>query len=331
MIAFLIAVLINMILRYFNWKTVIADASFSESERLIRNLLEQHQVIQYENKSYDLILCAKPTVKGGGGEPKTDIYVKAKDQQSKDIIEFKISYKKPNYAFVENKITSTRAHELYGKNWSQEVQSQIKKITEKFLGAPIVFFNKKGNVEEGSITLGWRYEIEIVKHNRALSTVLEHSVATHVLKNRQGSPKYIDCIVNDKKIKNSGIPNYYLDMKFEDIDDAQYVYDHLQPIDGIIESDVAYRAAFLAQNYRSHIRRQEGNNRDLAVWINWYVCNGKLECKHIFGEPLEQKSGSALENLKQCICKLGIDPDKDFNIHTLKDKLGNTVKIHKLD
>lgn len=67
------------------------------------------------------------------GEPKTDIYVLAKDE--KDITrEFKISYKKPNADFLENKTSAERAELLFGSHWKNIVidpQAPKMKFIEK--------------------------------------------------------------------------------------------------------------------------------------------------------------------------------------------------------
>ena len=93
-------------------------------------------------------------------------------------------------------------------------------------------------------------------------------------------------------------------------------------MDEIIQTHGDITAAFLAQNYRSHIHKQEGNTRDLGVWINWKLVDGKLACEYVFGKPLEMQSGPRLENLKECLQELGIDlEDENFNIDSLKGLL----------
>ena len=46
-------------------------------------------------------LVTKPTIEGGGGETKTDVYIKARKILDNSISEIKISYKQKNFSFLE--------------------------------------------------------------------------------------------------------------------------------------------------------------------------------------------------------------------------------------
>ena len=74
------------------------------AEIQIRNVLKKIKTFQLNSSEYEIIQLSKPTVSGGGGETKTDIYIKAKNKLNNNEEEIKISYKKPNFSFVENKI-----------------------------------------------------------------------------------------------------------------------------------------------------------------------------------------------------------------------------------
>ena len=87
-------------------------------------------------------------------------------------------------------------------------------------------------------------------------------------------------------------------------------------------------SAFLAQNYRSHKHKQEGNRRHLAVWINWKIINKKLACEYIFNNPLNMESGKAFENLSGCLLELGFDLSGEFNIDSIKDILDDSVRVY---
>ena len=105
--------------------------SGSSHERKIRDVINAAESFAWKGSNYKIILSGKPTVEGGGGETKTDIYVKA-EKDDGNIKEIKISYKKSNYSFVENKIRRPRAEKIYGKNWSEVIQEQINSIKERF-------------------------------------------------------------------------------------------------------------------------------------------------------------------------------------------------------
>lgn len=97
----------------------------------------------------------KPTCKNG--EPKTDIYVYA--ESNKDSIELKISYKKNNADFIENKTTAERAEALFGDNWMQIITSATRSIEQTFNSKILIYKVKSKRTEAGAITLGWKYEL----------------------------------------------------------------------------------------------------------------------------------------------------------------------------
>ena len=88
--------------------------TFGEAERRIASLLRAGNTFFYNGDNFTIINSGKPTcVKG---EPKTDIYVEAESEYG-DIIEIKITYKKENADFIENKTNAVRAAALFGDDW----------------------------------------------------------------------------------------------------------------------------------------------------------------------------------------------------------------------
>ncbi len=94
----------------------MADAG---AEQNVRDILD-HSEFTYEDRRYKIITNAKPYP-----ETKTDFYILAKDLTDETERVFKISYKKKSYSFIENKIQPHRIIMIYGKNWSDILQSQI--------------------------------------------------------------------------------------------------------------------------------------------------------------------------------------------------------------
>ena len=302
----------------------MADAG---AENRIRSVLEKVKTFYLNSSEYDVILLGKPTVSGGGGETKTDFYIKAKNQSNGKEEEIKISYKKPSFSFVENKIKAHRAEAIYGKNWSEIICEQIDEIRDNFLEKPLIYFEKKGRIEKGSVTLGWRYEMEHAG-SRSLGVKIKQNIAAQVWKNKGAEARYRDGIVNGKIISFCGIPNFCLTIEPDDVKTPDDVFNNLVSMDESIQTHGDITAAFLAQNYRSHIHKQEGNTRELGVWINWKLVDGKLACEYVFGKPLEMQSGPRLENLKQCLQELGIDLEGNFIIDSLKDKIHESVSVY---
>ena len=300
----------------------------NKAEIKIRNKLEKVKTFHLNSSEYDVIQLGKPTVSGGGGETKTDFYIKAKNRSNGKEEEIKISYKKPSFSFVENKIKAYRAKAIYGKKWSEIICDQIDEIRDNFLEKPLIYFEKKGRIEKGSITLGWRYEMEHAG-SRSLGVKIKQNIAAQVWKNKGAEARYRDGIVNGKIISFCGIPNGASDDDNETFRKITVVFNNLVSMDEIIQTHGDITAAFLAQNYRSHIHKQEGNTRDLGVWINWKLVDGKLACEYVFGKPLEMQSGPRLENLKECLQELGIDlEDENFNINSLKDLVCKSCPVY---
>ena len=302
----------------------MADAG---AEIRVRNVLKKIKTFELNSSKYKIIQLSKPTVSGGGGETKTDIYIKAKNRSNGNEEEIKISYKRQSFSFVENKIKSHRAEAIYGKEWSEIICEQINEIRDNFLAKPLIYFESTGHTERGSFTLGWRYEME---HNgkRKLQVKVKQDIAAQVWKNKGAQAQYRDGIVDGEKIPFSGMPNFCLTIEPDDVKTADDVFRNLVSMDELIQTHGNITAAFLAQNYRSHKHKQEGNKRHLGVWINWKIVNGKLDCEYVFDKPLEMESRPRLENLKGCLKELGIDLERNFNIDSLRGLICKSCPVY---
>lgn len=297
---------------------------FSSYESKIRNLACNVNTFTFDRDDYDLILCGKPTVEGGGGETKTDIYIRAKCKKDGKIKEIKISYKKNNYSFVENKIKKERAEKIYGQNWSKIIQGQINSIKSKFEKEPLVYFKQSGNTCRGSVKMGWRYEMEN-DGNRTLGTKIDQDITANIWANKGASEKYTNGIIDGAKVPGSGIPNYFLEADIASIKSADDIFSNIVPIIEWLSKNTCITSAFLAQNYRTIEKKQEGNKRHLAVWVEWKITGGKLDASLIFNKPLEMESGTVFEQFKSCMKSLGIDLDNNFDIEQIREKLSSNV------
>ena len=90
---------------------------FIEAEKRLRKIIS-NSTFTFNGKKYKAGKVYKPQKQGPGGETKTDAYFIAKNLDDNTKEEFKISYKKESYSFIENKLTEKNAPSLYGKNWS---------------------------------------------------------------------------------------------------------------------------------------------------------------------------------------------------------------------
>ena len=90
---------------------------FGAAERRIGRIFAPGKVFTLNGSTYEILFSGKPTCKSG--EPKTDIYCKAVCCETTEEIELKISFKKENADFLENKTNAERAEQLLGSDWSK--------------------------------------------------------------------------------------------------------------------------------------------------------------------------------------------------------------------
>lgn len=141
--------------------------SFGIEERKIKEILSVGTAFTYKNTPYTVLESGKPTCYKG--EPKTDIYLKASCENG--VEEFKISYKKENADFIENKMNSERAQLLFGDNWKKIIESSTLKIKSAFLNKPLIYKKKSGRTDKGAFTLGWKFEL-LNKSNGDFSDII---------------------------------------------------------------------------------------------------------------------------------------------------------------
>ena len=297
---------------------------FSKSEKKLREIISSSKSFTFEGEEFVPELVTKPTIEGGGGETKTDVYIKAKKISDNSISEIKISYKQKNFSFLENKIKKERAEEIYGKNWLQIVSQQIEQIKERFVHQPLVYFEKSGNTRKGSIKLGWRYEMESYG-KRTLGVPIKHDIAKQVLQNENAIKKYADGIVNGKIIPRSGMPDYFLEENISQIKSTDNIFQNLVSAKDMI-SKSKITAAFLAQNYDPFMDKQHGGNRrHLAVYVDWTAKNNRLSASLVFDKPLLIDSNQQYDKLLIALEKLGISVGKRFNLSKLEEKISPNV------
>jgi len=303
----------------------LADAKAeSNIRKIIDDAKNNHEKFAFENKTYEIIQNYKPS-----RETKTDFYLKARELDDGKEQEFKISYKKPSFSFVENKIKPKRILYIYGKNWSRILQEQTDSIRDAFNARPLINFKSK----KTPITLGWRFEMEINKQsgNRKLSTIVQLDIASQVFWGDNCADEMRDAKVNDEKVPNSGIPDFILIKDDEDIRRIQDVFNDLHDIREYARKHSKIRASFLAQNFRWEPKnndwKTDGDYRNLAVWVNWEVNNqGKLHGVLVFDDPLVESRG-VLKNLKCCLEKMGIPNDQKFRLEMLQGRVSDDTPV----
>lgn len=291
-------------------------SDFGEAERRILSFMKVGAEFVFQKKNYKIILSGKPTCYKG--EPKTDIYILA--QSKKDKREIKISYKKKNADFIENKMSAERANQLLGDKWADIIEQSTTSISEKFEERMLIYKNKFKHTEKGAITLGWKFEL-LNKIGGDLSGKMfltkEQIIDVYAGSNLAENKK--NAMVEGKVIENSGVANYIL--IDEDIHSTQDVIDKMIDIEQYVMMYPDIYFACKALNYRTFTEKWDGD-RPLSVQVDWSVEENKLVPKLIYDKPLIIKGNEVASKLIQYMKMLHIKTTDDIN----EDNIG-TDKI----
>lgn len=296
-------------------------ATFGDAERHILSLFDVGTTFTYDNLGYTVTKSGKPTC--GKGEPKTDIYIAAEDVHH-NIAEFKISFKKQNADFLENKTNAERAEQLFGSDWKNIISNATSALQEEFLSRMLIYKEKLGRTDKGAITLGWKFELLNVESGQLsgnMQLTREQIIDVYAGTNLKGDKR--DAIVNGEQIPFSGVANYIL---FENtpVKTPQEAVDSLITIEDYVDSHPDVYFACKALNYRTFREKYDGN-RPLAVYVDWSANNGKLGYEIQFDTPLEQGGDYAYARLKAAMDKLGVKNTDDLN----DDNVEDPSKIHE--
>ncbi len=288
--------------------------TFGEAERRIASLLRAGNTFFYNGDNFTIINSGKPTcVKG---EPKTDIYVEAESEYG-DIIEIKITYKKENADFIENKTNAVRAAALFGDDWENIIMQATESIRDVFENKKLIYKSAAARTERGAITLGWKYEL-LNKTGGGLSGLVELTreqiidvyAGTHISKDKR------DARVNGEIIENCGIANCIL--MNDGVKTTQEIIDSLYTIEDYVDMYPTVYFACKALNYRTFYNKYDGN-RPLSVYVDWYVKNGQLCHNLIFDSPLSVGGDEVADNLIAALEELGIDTTDDITEDIVSD------------
>lgn len=290
---------------------------FSEAERYILGLFEKGMSFDWQGESYMITLSGKPGCYKG--EPKTDIYVRAV-AESRNWVEMKISFKKSNADFLENKMSADRAEEIFGPTWKQDIQDATESIAENFASRPLIYKVRGKMTNPGSITMGWKFEF-VKRSNGQLSgkmnlskeQVMDIYAGTHLPQDKR------DAQVGNRVIPDSGVANCFLiEDKSRPIRTLQDAVDQIVEIEQYVDNHPNVYFACKALNYRSLVGRYDGD-RPLSVYVNWYCHNGKLCHELRFDNPLLMKGNAAYKNLMQALHEVGARTTNDLNADNVEN------------
>lgn len=288
--------------------------TFGDAERRIASLLRKGNTFIYHGDNFTIVNSGKPTcVKG---EPKTDIYVEAESEYG-DIIEIKITYKKENADFIENKTNAVRAKALFGDDWENIIMQATESIRDVFENKKLIYKSAAARTERGAITLGWKYEL-LNKTGGGLSGLVELTreqiidvyAGTHISKDKR------DARVNGEIIENCGIANFIL--MNDGVKTTQEIIDSLYTIEDYVDMYPTVYFACKALNYRTFHNKYDGN-RPLSVYVDWYVENGQLCHNLVFDSPLTVGGDEVADKLIAALEELGIDTTDDITEDIVSD------------
>lgn len=290
---------------------------FSQTESYAKNLLSPGTEVIFQGDQYIIEISDKPT--SSSGEPKTDLYLLLK-HANESHQEIKISIKQKNADFLENKMKAERAQEYFGSNWKNIIMESTLSIQEQFEEKPLIYKKKQGRIEEGCITLGWKFEL-LNKAGGALSGEIQVD-PQEVFKGISLEDDKKNAFINGTRVDNSGVAEYLLFVdNVANYSSAQDIIDNLILIDDYIEqNNPKIYFACKALNYRSlkNPAKWDGN-RPLSVYVNWSIVDGKLKHEIKYDAPLTTKGDSIANQLSACLVSLGCGNTSHLNISNVSD------------
>lgn len=287
---------------------------FGDAERRIAHLLSEGNTFILHGDNYTIVNSGKPTCRKG--EPKTDIYVEAESTNG-NLIEIKITYKKENADFIENKTNRERAEALLGSDWKDIIMQATESIRDVFENKKLIYKSGANRTEAGAITLGWKYEL-LNKSGGGLSgkvrltrdQIIDVYAGTHISEDKRNAS------VNGRVIENCGIANAIL--MNDRVATTQEVIDNLYDIEEYVDMYPDVYFACKALNYRTFRRKYDGN-RPLSVFVDWYAENGQLCHNLVFDLPLLVGGTEVADNLLDALNELNIETTDDITEDMVAD------------
>lgn len=292
--------------------------TYSSYESHVIDLFNNCKEVNWKGIYFNKITACKPRAQGGGGEPKTDVYVLLESTQHSLKEKIKISVKQDNSEFLANKLTAPVAEDLLGCDWENILIRSIDSIKERFKEQEIVYLKPRNSANQDAFfTLGWK--LEITNKPRTLSSPLNLStqeIVRVVYKGTNQPDIKRNAIVFDSVEENSGVAEYLLEGNINNHLTVGSIIDDLQELDSYIPENI--HLVFTANNYRFNANKADGP-RTLAVAIEWVVDGNRLKPNFIFNKPLRFKGETDMMPIvKSCLSQLNIQNFEDINIDRVK-------------
>lgn len=285
--------------------------NYHKLEHKILQLFINAPFIIWKGNSYTVEIAQKPRPNDNKGECKTDVYILLVNNVER--LEIKLSVKMSNsHDFQESKLTKERAKTIFGDSYKPIIVDATKSIADKFLNCPLIFQDRKGNTEKGSVTMGWRLEITHSPRNLSVPLLLENKLIVNSFYkgvNMEENKRHAK--VNETIIENAGVANYLIVTTENELHSYEDILNQMQWLDDMVPPPLYL--AFIANNYRT-IKDKIDGSRSLAVYVNWFLQNNKLHHELVFNEPLERKGKELVKTFKSLSLNDTFSID-EINIH----------------
>lgn len=264
----------------------MATRNYRKLEDHVVNIFTVQRLFAYQQKLYEVLVADKPRPQGSGGECKTDVFVRAKEQRSSKVIDLKISVKlESSQEFQQNKVSAQTAEDFFGNGWENIVIKSAKSIEKRFKDRVLLYASGKYPTKANSITVGWKLEIASKKRDLSVKVPLtDEEIREYVYRGTNQPESKKNSIVCDIVIPNSGIADYMLVTEIPKINSIDDVINQMIPIENYPVNDTYL--IFTANNYRTDVKKADGP-RPLAVRIEWNCVEGKLVPGFCFDAPLQ--------------------------------------------
>ena len=262
----------------------MAQRQYGRLEEHIIEVFKRDRLFTYSNRLYEVMIVGKPRPRGVGGECKTDVFVRGKEQNSDQITDIKISVKNENKEFMGNKLKASDMEAYLGPGWEDVVIRATTSLRDKFSNALLLYADKKHPTCANSITVGWK--LEIADRARALSVPIpltDQEIRDYVYKGTNLTLDKKNSYVNGMLIEGSGVADYLITTNESNIKCADDVINQMEKIDLADIGETYF--IFTANNYRTDVDKADGP-RSLAVRVEWECINSKLEPTICYDQPL---------------------------------------------
>lgn len=259
--------------------------TYGQLEEHIINTFQKDRIFTYHQKLYEVMFAGKPRPQGSGGECKTDVFVRAKEQGTENIEDIKISVKNNNKEFMGNKLKKEDVEAYFGPEWEDIIIEATTSLKSSFEDRVLVYASGKHPTKPNSVTVGWK--LEVADRPRALSTKIplsDQEIRDYVYKGTNLEESKKNSIVNGQVVRNSGVADYLITTSMADIKSADDVIAQMELIDEADIGDTYF--IFTANNYRTDVDKADGP-RSLAVRVEWECNNNKMEPTFCYDKPLQ--------------------------------------------